>query len=191
MPLPAWAIATPVIAGCGALLWAGLEKARNRTPLAQTAASLGLPPRLATATAILTPIAELGSVATIVAGVTRYVASGLLMSFGLVFAMAAAWSMITGRVVACACFGASRHKLGWRQLAALPLWGLAGLASLHLPNSTVRDRLAVLALGMPVLVALRALSALRHGAAARSDRRAIPSPARRPQTTERLATTGE
>jgi hypothetical protein len=154
-------------------MWAALEKARNPSAMAQTAGSLGVPERLQSAAAVLVPACEIGAVAAIVDGIPRQAAAGLLMSFGFVFAAAALFSMATGRRVACACFGVSSHNLGWRQILALPLWGMAGVAALYLPDSTVRTRTMILAFSMLFLAALRSGPTLREGMAARGDRRAI------------------
>jgi methylamine utilization protein MauE len=171
--MPAWLSAVLVIAGCAVLTWAGLEKARDRRPLAATIVALGLPPGLAAAGATLVPVAELATVLAVVAGAPPVVTFALFAALGTGFAAAAVRSLASGAPVACACFGSSGTALGWRQLAALPLWLVAGWATTALPVAGPADRLAIFASGMLVLVAARAVPAIRRGIAARGDRRAM------------------
>lgn len=173
MPLEAAAATVPVVAGCAVLLWAGLEKARYRAPLSATTAALGVPASLAAAVAVTVPLAELGTVAAVVAGAPSLLDAALFAVLGASFAVAAGWSLLTGRDVTCACFGASGRKLGWPQLAALPLWLLAAWAVLRMPHFSTSERIAALAIGTLVLAAIRAVSAIRGGIDARNDRRAV------------------
>jgi hypothetical protein len=164
------ASAVVVIAGTAVLTWSGLEKIRNPQPLRSTAAGLGLPPGLAAIAATLTPCVELGTVAAVVAGAPRYLSAALFVALGLVFASSAAWSMATGRVVACACFGAATRKLGWSHVAALPLWLLAGWMVTRLPASGFVERASIFAIGTLVLAAARAVPAIRLRRQGRADR---------------------
>lgn len=173
MPLPGWEIASPVTIGCAVLMWAGLEKARDRRPLASTLAGLGASPGLAGIVSLAVPAAELGTVAVVVAGGLRYLSGWVFIALGVGFAAAGALSKLTDRQVACACFGSTATVLGWRQLAALPLWMITGLAAMRLPGYTIRDRLAVLATGLVAITVLRAVPAIRGGLAARADRRGL------------------
>lgn len=173
MLLPGWLIASLVSVGCGVLLWAGLEKARNRRPLASTLAALGVSPGLAGVASLVVPAAELGTVALVAAGGSRYLSGLLFIALGTGFAVAGALSRLTGRRVACACFGATASELGWRQLAALPLWTITGWAAIRLPDYAVRDRLVVLVAGSLAIMVLRAVPAIRAGVAARADRRGL------------------
>jgi hypothetical protein len=159
-----------VVAGTAVLTWSGLEKIRNRDPLRSTATGLGLPPALSAVAATVTPCVELGTVAAVVAGAPRYLSAALFVALGLTFASSAAWSMATGRVVACACFGAATRKLGWSQLAALPLWLLAGWMVTRLPASGFGERASIFAVGTLVLAAARAVSAIRLWRQGRADR---------------------
>jgi hypothetical protein len=169
---PAWVIACLVTAGGGVLLWAGLEKARNRRPLAATLTGLGVPPPLAGLASVAVPAAELGTVANVIAGGPRAVSGWLLIALGAGFAAAATLSRLTGRRVECACFGSTASELGWRQVAALPLWVLTGSAAMRLPTYSLQDRLAVFAGGTLAIMALRAIPVMRAGVEARADRRA-------------------
>lgn len=173
MLLPGWAAASAVTAACAVLLWAGLEKARDRRPLASTLAGLGVSRRLADIGSIAVPAAELATVAIIIAGGPRYLGGTFLIVLGASFAAAGALSKLTRRQVTCACFGSTASELGWRQPAALPLWLITGWAVTRLPNVAVRDRLAFLAIGSVAITVLRAVAAVRSGMAARADRRAM------------------
>lgn len=167
------ASAMVVFAGCAVLTWSGLEKVRHLSPLVSTLAGLGVAPRLVVSIAAAVPLVELGTVATVVAGAPRYISGGLLVALGTSFAAAAAWSLASDRVVPCACFGAAGGRLGWWQIGALPLWLLVGWATLHLPGSTLRERVGLLACGLLVLAAARAVPVLQGAAEARADRRAL------------------
>lgn len=170
MPVLALASTMVVVAGTAVLTWSGLEKLRDRSPLTSTAAGLGLPPGLAAIAATVVPGAELGTVATVVAGAPRYLSAGLFVALGITFASSAVWSMVTGRVVACACFGASARKLGWFQVGTLPLWLLAGWAMTQLPSSSLGERAGIFAGGTLVLAVARAVPAIRLGIESRADR---------------------
>lgn len=173
MPIPPGVFVGLVVAAGGVVMWSGLEKARNRSPLTSTVVGLGAPRRLAAVIGVTVPCIELATVLSVVVGVTPYLSGALFVALGTSFAAAAAWSMVTRRRVACACFGAVGGRLGWHQFAALPLWLVAGWASVHLPATTPTQRLGALAAGMLVLTAARAVPALRQGLRARSDRYAV------------------
>jgi len=169
----AYLLAGPAVAGSLALGWSGLEKIRNRAPLEAAVTALGMPPASASVAAIVVPALELGTVAVLVAGLPAGLASALFGVLGVTFAFAGLRSLLTGRSIACACFGASQRKLGWPQLIALPLWLFAAWSALHLPSTTMTGRLAALACALVLGTALRAVSALRLGLEARRDRRAF------------------
>lgn len=173
MDVLAWVVAGPAVAGSLVLAWSGLEKIRDRAPLKEAATSLGAPAALAAIAAIVLPALELGTVVALVVGLPLDVPSALFALLGATFAAAALRSIMTGRVIACACFGASKRTLGWPQLLALPLWLLAAWSVLRLPSTSMTGRLAALACAVMLLTALRAVSALRFGLEARSDRRAF------------------
>jgi hypothetical protein len=173
MPLAGVATAAPVVAACAVLMWSGLEKVRDRSLLAATLAGLGAAPGPAAMAAVVVPVAELGAVAAVVAGAPSYVPALLFIALGGSFAAAAAWAMSTGRVVACACFGTPHRTLGWLQVAAVPLWAIAGWAALELPEFTFRERAGCFAVGALVLAAVRAIPVIRASIEARGDRRAV------------------
>jgi hypothetical protein len=162
-----------VLAGCAVLVWSGLEKLRDRSPLTSSLVALGFPRRLAGGVATACPVLELGTVATVGLGAPDYLSSGLFVALGTSFAAVAGWSLVTRRAVPCACFGRSGGTLGWRQLGALPIWLLVGWAALQLPATKPEQLLAVLAYGILVLAAARAIPAMRASVAARNDRRAL------------------
>jgi hypothetical protein len=173
MPLGADLAVVPVAISCAALSWAGLEKARNRAPLSAAVAALGIPGALTTVIAVAVPLAELGTVAAVVAGAPSRLVAALIAGLGAGFAVAAGWSMLTGRDVGCACFGSSGRKLGWPQLAALPLWLLAAWAAARMPHASGQERVAALACGAVALAIIRSVPAMRRGIDARDDRRAV------------------
>jgi hypothetical protein len=166
------AYAVPVTAGCAVLAWAGLEKLRNPEPLTATVAELGLPVRAAALVALAVPAIELGTVVLVVAGTRGYLPAALFAALGAGFAGSAAWSMLSGRRVACSCFGAGDRDLGWPQLAALPAWLLAAWSAVELPVFSTRERLGALACGTVVIAAARAVPALRLGLTIRRERHA-------------------
>ncbi len=167
------AYSAAVLAASAVLIWSGLEKLRNSSPLAAALSQLGIPRYPARVVAVLVPFCELGTVACLVAGTPSYVPAFLLAMLGLSFAGAAIISKLTGRAVPCACFGASQRKLGWPQLLALPVWLFSAWATLHIPSVSPRERLASLACTIIVLAGLRAGPVLRQAVHARSDRRAF------------------
>jgi hypothetical protein len=171
MQVPSGVFAVPVVLAAAVLLWAGLEKVRDRAPLATTLSGLGISPRLAYGV----PVVELGAVLALVGGAPPYLSGGLLALLGVSFAAAAAGSMLTGRGVACSCFGAGAadRRLGRPQLFALPLWLLAGWATFRLPDSTVEQRMAVFACVTFALAAVRAVPAVRGSVEARNTRRVL------------------
>jgi hypothetical protein len=160
-------------AACEVLLWSGLEKLRNRVPLAQTVSALTGSPTFASRVAIIVPGFELATVGAVVLGAPAYVASAMFVALGVTFATAGAWAWRTGRVIPCACFGSTAGRLGLRQVGALALWLLAAWATLHLGSFTVGERLTVFTCGVVGLAAARAVPAMRGYVAARHDRRAL------------------
>jgi hypothetical protein len=159
-----------VVAGTAVLTWSGLEKIRDRASLISTASGLGLPRGLAVIAGTAVPVAELGTVVAVVAGAPRYLPAALFAALGVTFAGSAVWSMLTGRDVACACFGSSARKLGWSQVWALPAWLLAGWAVTRLPGSGFDERIGIFAGGIFALALARAVPAIRLGIEARADR---------------------
>ncbi len=151
------AYSATVLAASAVLIWSGLEKLRNPSPLAATLSQLGMPRYPARIVAVLVPFCELGTVTCLVARASSYVTAFLLAMLGLSFTAAAIISKLTGKAVPCACFGASQRKLGWPQMLALPLWLFSAWATLHIiPSVSPRERLVSLACTIVVLSGLRA-----------------------------------
>jgi hypothetical protein len=169
----AWAATLLVLAGCAVLAWAGLEKIRDRAPLAATVTALGVPARWAPGLAIAVPVAELGAVLGVVLGAPAWVSAAWFAVLGVAFAAAGVRAATMDRTIACACFGNSERRLGSAQVVTLPLWLVAGWACTALPASTLDTRIEIFAAGMLVLAVARAVPALRRGVAARADRRAV------------------
>jgi hypothetical protein len=165
--------ALPVVGVCLVLSWAGLEKARDRAALTAVVAKMGVPQRLAGAAAVTLIAVELGVVLAIIARLPAYLPSVLVALLGVVFAGAGSWSLLTGKSVSCACFGASDRKLGWPQLAALPLWLLAAWSVERVPPVSTTVRLTAAAAGFLLLAVVRAIPALQLSMSARRDRRAF------------------
>ena len=104
-------VAGPAVAGSLVLCWSGLEKIRDRAPLKVAATSLGVPASLAAIAAIVLPALELATVVALVAGMPVDLPSALFALLGVTFAAAALRSLMTGRVIACACFNHAAFSL--------------------------------------------------------------------------------
>lgn len=168
------AVATPlVVMACAVLAWAGLEKIRAPFSLAATVRALGAPPRFAAIAAFIVPVAELVTVILVVAGGPAYLPATLFAVLGAAFAAAGLRAIGSRTEIPCACFGISERRLGWPQVAALPLWLLAAWSVIDLPAFGLRARLETSAAAIVALTVIRALSVVRHSAAARRDRRAF------------------
>lgn len=171
--MPAAVVTFLVVIACAVLAWAGLEKIRAPFSLAPTVRALGGPPRFAAIAALVVPIAELVTVIVVATGAPAYLPATLFAVLGAAFAAAGLRAMGSRTEVPCACFGISERKLGWPQVAALPLWLIAAWSVTDLPAFGLRARLETGAAAMVLLTVSRALSVVRHSAAARSDRRAF------------------
>src|SRR5262249_28459586 len=117
------------------------------------------------------PLCEIATVAFLVAGAPSFIVAFFLAVLGISFATAAAMAKLTGKAVRCSCFGASGRKLGWPQLAALPLWLFRAWAALRIAQPGLNERLAIFVPVVLALTALRARGTLVQAAAARGDRR--------------------
>jgi hypothetical protein len=160
-----------VAAAAVVLLWSGAAKIVAVYPLTRTLSELGMPPDLARAVAVVVPLCEIATVAFIVAGAASAIVAFFLAMLGISFAIAAGMTKLTGKAVRCSCFGISERKLGWPQLAALPLWLFSAWAALKIPQLDLNERLAIFLSMVLVLTALRARGTLAQAAGARSDRR--------------------
>jgi hypothetical protein len=162
-----------VVMACAVLAWAGLEKIRAPFSLAATIRALGGPPRFAAITALIVPVAELVTVIFVVTGAPAYLPAALFAVLGVAFAAAGLRAIGSRTEIPCACFGVSERRLGWPQVAALPLWLLAVWSVVYMPAFGLRARLETGAAVIVLLTVGRALSVVRHSAAARRDRRAF------------------
>jgi hypothetical protein len=171
--VPAGLYTVPVVVACAVLAWAGLEKIRNPASLTATVRALGAPARLAVTAAVVIPAAELVAVVSITAGVPSEIPAALVAALGTAFAVAGVLALRTRTAISCACFGASERSLGWAQVAALPLWLGAAWSVTQMPAYSPRARLESCLVTIASLAAIRAWTAIRLGAAARSDRRAM------------------
>ncbi len=106
---------------------------------------------------------ELAIALALAAAPTAPVTMASVAGLGLVFALVGLSVHRRGEVVACACFGPTPHRLGLRQVAALPLWCGAAVGP-RLAGSTLAGRSGVLALaGATTAVAVVAAApVLRH-----------------------------
>jgi Methylamine utilisation protein MauE len=155
------------------LMWSGLEKARTPHALGTALRMIGLPRRRALATAILVPGLELSVVAMTVAGM-QIVPAVVVILLAASFAIAGIVALVSGTTVPCPCFGAaSKGYLGWRQVAALPLWGVGAWAAWNPRIGNLDARLIAFTTGISILTAARAAVAVRAGISARQDRRAM------------------
>lgn len=171
--MPAAVVTFLVVMACAVVAWAGLEKIRAPFSLAATIRALGVPPHFAAIAALIVPIAELVTVIFVVTGAPAYLPATLFAVLGTAFAAAGLRAMGSRTEIPCACFGISERRLGWPQAAALPLWLLAAWSVTNLPAFDLRARLETSAAAIVALTVIRALTVVRHSAAARRDRRAF------------------
>lgn len=134
------------------LSYAATQKLAAPRPFRQTLDALRIP--FPAAVAIGVPLVE------IAAAVGLTVAPGgsavLVVVLGLAFAGAAVLAMSRGERIRCACYGKdSDATLGWRQLAALPLWLAVALDSFLAADRAWSGtaQLAGLTLTLAVLIA--------------------------------------
>src|SRR5204863_99886 len=74
------------------------------------------------------------------------------------FAISGIAALATGRRLPCPCFGEASHGyLGWRQVLALPLWGVGAWAAWNPRIGSLQERLAAFVIGMGIFVTVRAV----------------------------------
>jgi hypothetical protein len=167
-----------------AFLWASLSKAAAQRGFRQTILQIGVPGRLTRLTASTVIGLEL------LAGVSLLIVPAwwwprlLIVMLAVGFAGTGLVAVITGRRVTCRCFGdLGRGRLGWRQVALLPGWLLlAGAAQLWAPGWNVDQGLAVLAVVLFAMIALRLPTQQRAVRKVRADRIALAPGYVRPAT---------
>lgn len=108
------------------LLWAGLDKMLSLGYLTETLIQIGVPRRGARSTAVALATLEIVvAIGLMIAPGSAAAVGGLLLLAGA-FVLAALVALLKNEAIDCACFGfGGQSYLGYRQLAAAPLW-LAG-----------------------------------------------------------------
>lgn len=156
----------------GVLSWAGLEKLRSGSEFEATLGGLRIP-------GVLTPVIRWGLPVTeiVLGSAVATVPSALLPRVGVLvlaaaFAIAGVLGLRATEKISCSCLGGTGDtELGWRQIAALPLWAAAVAAVSVSPPPAHGDdgpaRLAVVAMAM---CAVRAANAVKQARAAKADR---------------------
>lgn len=100
----------------------------------------------------------------------------VVVALGAAFAFVGLLSHLRAEQISCACFGSSRHRLGLRQIAVLPLWLVAATGPAVL-GTELDGRQGLLALaGVTTAVAVAsAVPVLRLARAGHAEaRRATP-----------------
>ncbi|GAA1704935.1 MauE/DoxX family redox-associated membrane protein [Fodinicola feengrottensis] len=134
------------------LLYAATQKLAAPRPFRQTLQALRVP--FAAAVAIVVPLVEIA--AAIGLTVAPGGSAALVAALGFAFAGAAVVAMSRGERIRCACYGSTGDAtLGWRQLAALPLWLVVALDSFLAPDHAWSGigQFAGLTLALAVVVA--------------------------------------
>lgn len=155
------------------LLWAGLEKARRPGSTASTLRELGVSHRWAGPAALSLVVVELVVALSLVVrpgGTVSFVGVVLL---GTIFALAGLAGVRRDERIRCGCFGPGHdHVLGWKQVAALPLWiGAAVLARTWAPDAIPAAEAALSLCAAGLLVATPRVGILvRELVKARGDR---------------------
>jgi hypothetical protein len=152
---------------------AALAKAPKARELAATLSQL-MPLRgwtpVAAASGVI--VLEFATVVVVVSG-SPVIAAVMFCLLGLGFAAAGTRALLQETTVACACFGSTSHVLGWRQIAALPAWGLVALCADEAGHEAGSARVLALAVVTVIYVVMWSIPALRGWSTARADRRAL------------------
>lgn len=113
------------------LLWAGLEKVRNTTPIAATVRGLGVPRQLSLPVAALVAGLEILLALLVVFRPDHILTQAGLVTLAVFFAIAGVIAIASGKSISCSCFGVGGSgRLGRSQVLALPLW-IAGAGFLR------------------------------------------------------------
>ncbi|MEV0590607.1 MauE/DoxX family redox-associated membrane protein [Nonomuraea cavernae] len=158
----------------GILLWAGLEKLRERGQFMGTLAQLGFAGRAGSLLAVVVPVAEIvtGAGLVLVPSATWPVAS--VAGLGVLFAAAGLLALRTGRNITCSCLGAGGSMLGRRQIGLLPAWlGVAAALYLLAPAWPASQGIQYLAAVTVGIVAVRAHALVRLASRSAGYRKAI------------------
>jgi Methylamine utilisation protein MauE len=163
----------------GVLLWAGLEKLRERRQFIRTLAELGFSDQTRRALAVTVPCVELSTAGGLLLAPSMTWPRGALAALGGAFAAAGLLAVRARRPIACSCLGASGSTLGRRQIGLLPAW-LCAAVTLHLLAPDWSTQLGVQYLAGVVLGigGLRAIDVAKAARGAVGNRRAIDEAAR-------------
>ncbi|MCX5065807.1 hypothetical protein OOJ91_07930 [Micromonospora lupini] len=146
------------IVAAAVLLYTAGQKLAAPAAFRHTLVALRMPhPR---GLSVLVSGVELVTAVLLLTAPRAWVTAGLVVALGGSFAGAATIALVRGASVRCACFGGtSEAKLGWTQLALLPIW-LAVAATAHTGTSDLLvgpDAVALTALGLCVVTVIRQL----------------------------------
>ncbi|MET8087268.1 MauE/DoxX family redox-associated membrane protein [Micromonospora sp. NPDC005237] len=150
--------ATVRIVAAAVLLYTAGQKLAAPITFRRTLVALRMPrPRVL---ALLVSGVELVTAVLLLTAPRAWVTAGLVIALGASFAGAASIALARGASVRCACFGGtSEAKLGWTQLALLPIW-LAVAWTAHRDSSDLLvgpDAVAVTALVLCLATVVRQL----------------------------------
>lgn len=167
------AATTALAVGTAIVYYAALSKLWNPSPLRAMLGALDVPaPQVRVFAAAIVGI-ELTAVGLVVAGVSRALIAATFVTLGAAFAVAGIRALSLNRVIPCACFGRPGAALGWRQVAASPLWVVVAFAATEMPSFSPSCRGLALTAGTAALAGLRSVDGLRGWRDARNDRRAL------------------
>jgi Methylamine utilisation protein MauE len=108
----------------------------------------------------------------------------LVAILAVAFACAGGWAIVTGRRIECGCFGSPRGRpIGWRQLAALPLWlASSATAAVWVSPWSLATGLGLLSSFVITVIAIRAARLITYRRTLRWDRWATPAVTPGPRT---------
>jgi len=144
-----------VICASGLLIYSGTVKALSPKRMASTIDALGLswnPTRVA----VMLGWSEIVTGSALVVSKGDIVPGLLVVGLAVSFASAGVVAIVRGNRVPCNCIGRQDvHVVGWRQLIALPAWGLVALAVWMRPEAGSTElRLAWVAASLLVAISL-------------------------------------
>ena len=156
------------------MIWAGAAKLTAREDFVRTLQGLGFATSQARWVAVVLPTLEVATGILIQVYPTELISRLAVLSLGMLFATAGVIALQRNLHIDCACLGApGGSRLGWRQIAALPLWASA-IALMSLPMALPRlpERALDAAVVTSMLAMLQARLVVSAWLQARMDRRA-------------------
>lgn len=155
-----------------------LEKLRSGAGFRSVLHALGLRPVRPWWLAVC--FSELLVSAFMIAPVPRQLAGLSVLGIGVVFAAAGAYALRIRANVHCACFGqlGKDDQLGWRQIKAVPLWGVLAVGVNLWAPATPDERVAVVYLAIVAVLGFYMYLLRQAVVRARADRRALMTPRR-------------